>query len=229
MPKYSKSYKKKSYSRRKYKKRPNLSQLTFRNPQTIAQAAYGAYKGYNMLKGIINSELKRFDTNTATTLVNTGVITCINQIAAGDDVNNRQGNSILGKYLTWNYQLVMDAAAVHSNIRCMIIADTENIGVAPSLSDILQVATANNNITSPINVDTTDRYTVLYDRLHALSATGQQSVVRKVYRGLNFHLKYTNTGSSGFQKNSLFLVMIADNATNPPSITYSTRLAYYDN
>ena len=123
----------KRFGRRRFKRRPNVGQLGFRNigNMTLSQAAYGAMRGVNMMKGIINSEKKRYDLTHSFNISTTPAFTLLSGIAAGDDVANRQGNSILAKYLTFDYYISMNGSATRSTCRVLVFADAENTGTTP--------------------------------------------------------------------------------------------------
>lgn len=229
MTRRGKSWRSTRRSTRRTRRKPNVNQITFRNASSVAQAAYGAYKGFNILKGIINSEIKRFDSNNSVGMTSTPTIVNLNQIAAGDDANQRNGNSILAKYVILNYNVLMNVATATAACRVMIVVDTENTGTDPTAAQILQNSAATYNVSSPINIDNTARFTILADQKFTLSNTGNQSVIRKVYRKLNFHIKFTTTATTGFQKNSVYIMFMSTSATNEPIITWQTRVAYYDN
>ena len=232
MARRTSSYSRKRYPvRRRTRRKPNVKAVTYKplSAMTVAQAAYGAYQGYNVLKGIINSELKRYDVAGQLNPSNAGSIFILNDIAAGDDVNNRTGNSILAKYLTFNYTVSALAAATTTNLRILIVVDTENIGANPTISQILQNTLITGSLTAPINSDNTARFTVLMDRHHSFTNTGQLTIQRKNYKKLDFHIRFTGTLSSNFQKNSIYVLAVSDQTTNTPTLDYNSRIAYYDN
>lgn len=231
------AYRRRNFRRRtnnrryRNRKRPNVENIQFGNvgSMSVSQAArYGAV-GYNILKGLINSELKRYDYTATQNVTTTGSIVALGEISGGDDASNRDGNKVLAKYITFKYLASSNASAATTFLRVMMIVDTQNQGSAPSLSDILQVTTANSNIVSPINVDNTQRFTVLFDDHLNFSNTGSQSYDRKHYNKLNFHMTWTSTAGSAINKNAIFLVLVSTQGVNSPSITYSSRLAFYDN
>lgn len=213
--------------------KPNLKTTWYRPiaNMTLGQAAYGAMRGVNMMRGIVNSEKKRFDFALSFTPSNIGSIQNLSLITAGDDANNRQGNSILAKYMTFQYIIRQAATAIATDIRILIITDTQNQGVDPTLAQILQFTIANTNITSPINIDNTQRFTVLMDHRHSISNTGAKSLTRKYYKSLNFHMRFTGVLSSDYNKNAIYLVLISNEGAGATAPTFegSSRIVFYDN
>lgn len=190
-----------------------------------AKMAYVAYRGVKTLRGLVNVEKKYIDDNIGQTIPNTGIVDLISAVAAGDDVTNRNGNSILAKYLVLKGFVRMSASATATNVRVMIVRDLNNQGSNPTVADILDGATD----VSLLNKDNTSRFWILYDKMFSLSNNGTQQVSLDIYRRLNFHLKYSSTVSTAVLSNAIYLVAIADEPTNVPQIQGVSRIAFYDN
>lgn len=212
---------------RRLKRRPNIQSFIPRNigNMSLRQAAYGAMKGVNMIRGLVNSELKRFDFQLNTTISSTPAFTSLAQIAESDDVNGRTGNSILAKYLACDYNISINSSATQTSVRVLCFVDTQFTGTAPTIADI----TAGNNITGFINADNTQRFTILFDDHIDLSVNGERLRTVKHYIPLNFHIRYTAASGSTINKNNIFLMTVSTEATNVPSMISDNRLAYYDN
>lgn len=213
--------------RRMMKRRPNITSFIPRNigRMSLSQAAYGAMKGVNLIRGLVNSELKRFDFQLNTTISSTAAFTSLVQIAEGDDVNGRNGNSILAKYLSTDYNISINSAATQTSVRVLCFVDTQFTGTAPTLADI----TAGNATTGFINADNTQRFTILFDDHIDLSVNGQRLRTVKHYIPLNFHIRYQASTGSSINKNNIFLMTVSTESTNVPSMISDNRLAYYDN
>lgn len=231
MPKFTKivtrSKPRVNYRRKRLRKRPNVGQLNFRNVgnMTLSQAAYGAMRGLNMVKGIINSEKKRYDLTHSFSISTTPTFTLLSGLAEGDDVANRIGNSILAKYLTFDYYVSMNGSASRSTVRVLVFADTQNNGTTPAVADLL----IGSNLTSPINPDNTQRFTVLFDDHIDLSQNGDGIRTIKHYIPLNFHIRYTASGGTAVTKNNIYMMVVSNEATNTPAFVGDSRLVYYDN
>lgn len=230
---YKRSYRnyrrKRNY--RRPKSRPNIQQVKFPTVAGMSvpqMARYGAV-GYNILKGLINSELKRFDVGNTVIPTTTPVVVSLCDIPQGDDVGDRDGNKLLAKYIKFEANIAMDNTQTTTFVRMIIFVDTENQGVIPVASDVLESTAASVALVSPINKDNTQRFTVLADRCFSFSNTGQQSVHTEVFRNLNFHISYTTTLSTSRNKNSIWLMYLSDQGTETPVMIYQSRLAFYDN
>lgn len=228
MPFKRRGFKRPIRRNRRARKRPNIIQQRRPNlgNMSVAQLAAYAAKGVSMMKGIINSELKRYD---AVFNLNPGQVASVNVLTAtaqGDDADNRDGNSILGKYLSFRMDGVMNTNATETVIRIMVFVDTQNQGALPSASEVLQ---SPSNTLSPLNIDNTQRFTILLDKYILLSDNGDRVIVRKFYVPLNFHLRYTGSAASTYNKNNIFMLTQSDEATNTPVVNIYSRLAFYDN
>lgn len=224
--------KSKTRSRRtgkKMRRMPNIQQTLSRNIRnmTIPQAAMYAAKGYSLLKGIVNAEKKRFDTNGSPAISSTAAAYHVDLIAQGDDVFNRDGNSILCKYLTLNYTVNMNASATASRVRIVCLVDTQYPGSDPTYTNVF----LGNPLTSPLSADLTPRFTILFDDHIDLSINGTRVRTIKHYKPLNFHIKYTGTtGAVGsVSKNSIYFYAVSNEATNTVTFEYDARLVFYDN
>lgn len=223
---YGKKTYKKTYTRR-YKRKPNIqSRGSYIGNMTLGQTARYALKGVNMLKGIVNAEKKRFDVRVTSSSSTTAAIAVLTGVAQGDDATDRNGNSILAKYMQVRVDTTMSGSATATVTRMIILVDTQNQGTNPTAALILQDPTT---YLSPLNIDSTQRFTVLCDKFFTTSINGQRMTNYKRYIPLNFHLKYTGSAGSTFNKNNIFVLYMSNEATNVPDFTLYSRLVFYDN
>lgn len=219
-------------NKRRYKRKPNVRQIGYRNigNMTLRQAAFSAMKGVNTMRGIINSEKKRYDIISTANITGNPSIGVLNNIPGGDDAMQRNGNSILCKYLRFQYRLQMNPEVNSVTTRIIVFVDTQANGVLPLPEVLLQVATTPGFIVSPLNLDYTQRFTVLFDDKIDLSNTGNQVATREHYVPLNFHTRFTSTDDTSWNKNSIFVMAMSTwGSTGAPQLTYSSRLVFYDN
>lgn len=220
MPYYRKKFKR-NYRRRRY---PRRGYTTYGAAKYLARKAY---QGVKYIRSMINVEKHYLDTGVSSTVTNTGSVTLLSGIAQGDDVNSRQGNSVLAKTLYGRCVLLRDSdnTTLMNSVRMMIVKDLENIGTAPTVTDILQGAT----VVSPLNVDHTSRYQVLLDKVYSLSLNGKDGMNLKYYLRVNDHLKYTGANATDVYKNAIYLLLISDQSAEYPTTVQNWRLGYYDN
>lgn len=212
--------------KRQFRRKNNRYNRFKRKYMSYSKMAYQAYRGYKLIKGLVNVEKKLFTNNAfSATPDNTGVVTVLNTITAGDDANQRNGNSILAKYMTTRFYVTQNASATNTVLRCIIVQDLQNQGATPAVTDILQAAAA----TSPMNNDNVERFWILYDKMITLSTGGNTMIPITNYKALNFHCKYTGTASTTFSMNAICMLLISNEVTNTPAVTGYWRLAFYDN
>lgn len=195
---------------------------------SVAGKLLGLSKEVNIIKGIVNSEKKKFDTELVTGNVeNTGVITPLCNIISGTNQNQREGVSILAKSVNGKYE-ILETAGHETFYRIMIFYDMENQGSTPALGDVLQ--STSNPTSSPINTFNAARFWVLMDKVLRVDDYNP-TAHGKIYRRCNFHIKYKGPNSTDFQKNSLFVLQVSDVAAvgGGPTSTVQIRLNYYDN
>jgi len=186
---------------------------------------FGLQRQVRFIKGMINAEKLYADININTTATLTGVMTLINSIAAGDDVSNRTGNSILHKYLKFEGRVNINGSATATNVRIIIFADSANQGATPATLDVLATA-------SPYalkNIDNQKRFIILRDKYVNLCITGDQTYAWSEYIKTNFHCRYSATGATNVLQNALYILFISNEAANEPQVNINIRNAYYDN
>lgn len=228
-----KIYKKRN---RRFKKRPYYASKPKMSAWDATKLlAYKAYKGMRFIKGLVNVENKKFDVAAVGQAVDYAgaAIARLSTVQAGDDVGNRNGNSILAKHLLFRYTLHGNTTADSTIVRCIIFADTQFNGTNPTAALVLesgQLSTAN-AVNAPLNVDSAGRFMILRDKVHVINNQLDNYSVIGHYNAwipLNFHIKFTDVTTGGWT-NQIFVLFISDQQTNTPSVDYSSRLSFYDN
>lgn len=210
---------------RSLKKRKPKYGIKFSGGMTWSQALNYAVSGVNLLKGLVNVEKHLHNKVHNPSIPSAGTVALISDIAQGDDVADRQGNSILMKYIEFKYTIQINASATATTVRLMLIVDKDNQGSSPSPTDILDFASE----VSPLNTDNASRFWVLADKMYALSINGDRVVTDHVFRRCNFHTKYSGANSTDTKANNIYLLTVSNEATNEPTLQGYTRCAFYDN
>lgn len=189
-----------------------------------------AWTGVKYLKGLVNAELHMNDiTASGTVDYTTGAVTSLNQIAIGDDISQRTGQSILVKYLSFRGIVYRNSANQNETFRIMVVRDKSNQGSAPTCADILQSTGSAFAPLSNLDLQWKDRFEILYTRTLTVSATNAEQVF-KGYIRLQKHVKFDGTASTDAQKDSLWFLIISDQTgANLPSYRLYARTAFYDN
>ncbi len=194
---------------------------------SAGQLASKAWSGVKYLKKIVNVEKKIHDTSIAEAVSSTGAIHSLHDVAQGDTINTRDGNSLKGLYLGFRMGCTQNLTATQSLIRVMVVADKQQIGDAePSVGNILQSAV----VTSYLNEDTLGRFSVLYDKVFTM-AENSDSLQKYAEWNHNFEhrIRYNGAAATDIQKNGLFMLLLSDEATNTPTVAITVRLRFVDN
>lgn len=214
--------------RRGYKK--NYKKGGWRNMK-LGTLARKAYAGVKMLKGIVNAEKKTYDKSFNTTSSSTGVISRLSDVPQGDDYNGREGRSILAKsHQMYGSINVNTSSTTPTVFRVIVFRDTVQDGSnAPVVSDIL----ASGSVYDIRNPDPVmmKRFIILVDKVFNLSPDTRESAVIARYTKLSHHIKYAGTGQTDADQGegSIWCITISNQATNTPTMIWTSRLRYYDN
>lgn len=195
---------------------------------TSAGASYLAKKalsGINYLKGLVNSERFKHNRNFSTTIPQSGSINHLTNIATGDQDGQRTGNSIFVRSVSGKFYITKSASEAYTLCRFMLIRDNQQVSdTAPSVTDVLESASP----TSLLNDTSVGRFTILMSRMIKLDDVNSSAVIN-FYKNMRNHVRYNGTASTDQQKGALYLLYIADQATNLPSISGDLRVSYHDN
>lgn len=222
------------------------------------------------LAALINIERKYYDVTGDLTFT-TGIAGAVSPTAnlpQGDGQQQCIGNSI--KLLSCYCKFLITPSDTYAStsspqrLRIIIVADREAAGASPTLSDVLEVATANRTgLISPLKKNLAfapsqqHRFRVMHDHVHALSKSNnpgreaEDSGIITLYwdqkKGLgeDWHCVWSDDAHSATTTVSgaiyIFFMYVnpgaitatsptyaAADTTNPPGVTYYTRIVYTD-
>nr|UOF80444.1 capsid protein [Cressdnaviricota sp.] len=199
----------------------------FANP-SVKNIAQAAWSGVKYLRTLVNSEVHKWDFTNTGTLSTTPVILNFTGIAQDDTASGRTGNSILIAYFAFRMSVTIHASATNSVVRCIIFKDKQQISdTAPTAADLLSITT---NPLSFYNANKVGRFQVLSDKIYTLSASGAASVrYFKFYKKLNSHMRFNGSASTDIEKGGIYALLMSDQATNTPAMSYTGRIAWHDN
>jgi len=175
----------------------------------------------NMLESQL--EKKRIVQTSSGTVATAGTIIYYSAIAQGDALNERAGMKILVKELSWTFAYSDNVTGV---ARFLLVQDTSNTGVAPTVTEILSSATVQAHLNPTYHLQ--NRYKVLVDKTMTTSVAGEQyhnKLGRAVVK-LPVFYNGTTTASSSGGKNSLYLLIIGGQATG--AYVVNIDIAYTD-
>lgn len=173
-------------------------------------------------------EAKFKDVNSSSVAVSsTATITLLNGMAPGDSAITREGQTITMLYSWFQFDMIVNSSATATVCRFLIVYDMQANGAAFAASDLFVSAT---NLNSPFLIGYNQRFRVIWDRRYQLSTVGSNyQVIKKIFKKMNHKTQY-NGGTAGtvadIATGSLYLVLISDEPTNTPTLSYYHRLRF---
>lgn len=187
-------------------------------------------KALNDIKGLINSEMYKFDVvDSGTTVTNAGTYTShLTAVAQGDGDSARTGNSIFVRNLRIRGQIIFSPTGGDiQNVTIMLVLDTQQIADTTSVNAALVLAAQ--NVDSPLNPQNVGRFSILYRRKFTLWSPDRLQSNFLINKVLRHHVRYNGTTGGDIQKGGLYLIAISDQGANGPAISHYSRLSYHDN
>ncbi len=216
------------YNRRYRKKRKPQGRPWGRYMDTASKALKVALT----VKKLLNVEFKRFDVSaTAQAQTTTVTILQVSNILLGDGGLSRDGNQIKITGIYLNYLWTIHASATTTQVRVMLVQDSQTNGAIYAASDLLVDQTGTDNIISPYNLDNKYRFRVLFDRTHVLNDNGNQSVIVNKFIKLDQRMRFDASAGdiTDVTSMSYSLVFVSSEATNTPARTHHCRIRFIDN
>ena len=196
---------------------------------STAEIARAAWRSAKYIRGLVNSEMFHSDQGCALGN-NQNNIFHLTSLAQADTVSGRTGNSVLLKSLVANGYMYVNSSQT-TNTRCMIalVLDKQQVSdTNPAITDIFESATDPSTLLKTGNLG---RFKILMRKQYTLDSNSSGSPAKqvKIYKPLNFHVRYNGTGASDIQKNGVYLVYITSESSLYPTIHLNTRISYHDN
>lgn len=212
-----------AYAKRKrsFKKKP-----WYRKKYDTISLAKKALQGVWYLKGLVNSEMLHNQSIGSTTTPNTGTMTLLNGMAQNDTSSGRTGNSILMRNVHLRLGFEQHASATLTTYRVILLWDTQQTAdTAPAVTDVLESASPY----SPLATANAGRFKILKSWFFTTDDNKTQTKLIECYKQFRVHTRYNGTANTDIQKMGLYLLTIADQATNVPTFRYSWKVGYHDN
>jgi len=189
-----------------------------------------------------SEELKYVDFYDTPAVSTTGTLFNYNQIAQGDDFNQRIGEEVVDKYLNLKIRNVKAASVNACAVRYILFWDMQTNATGPVqlastslMTGLLDNSTITDVLTMPHNYRTKQRYHILMDKVMVMN--GEESTSSKIWmlkKSLNLggaKIKYGNSGSTvaSLTSRSLWLLQIGTAiAVTDAAPQIGTRLWYTD-
>lgn len=243
------------YNGRQYYRKPKKTQytqtkklVTGHGPTVLEQIASGVGSVAKLAGAVapviaaINTELKYTDySNTALDGYNPGTsdqLVCLtNQLSQGTEDFQRIGNSILAKDISLKYNSLY-LATTAGNIgatRIVILVWKDNATAnAPTAAKIFETPSV---FLSGFNKDYTDQMVILKDKVYMHEASYDPGAglyvggyTDKVYKKLDFHMRWTNSTTANSQNHIYFLVRGSGaTSANASRVSVYSRMNFTDN
>jgi len=191
--------------------------------------------GLNEIRKLINVENKFIDVDSSTTASFSGAIQYISPIAQGDNISDREGNSIKVQTVHLTGSVFYSAASiVPVTMRILVIRDLQNFGTAPTVNDVLQTI---GTIYAPYQKmdfingnDENKRFSLVFDRTFNLSSFHPNHYF-DIESNHDCHVYYRDAtaATTGAGNGSYWFLAISNVNTNLPYVDYNFRIRYTDN
>lgn len=233
---YRKTYRKRTYRKRGPKATIAKKMVEGKGMTKLERLAWGAGAVASLARAVVpyikanNAEAKYFDVIATQSPVSATIgLNNLSNMSQGLTDITRVGNSIKIKDLRVRYTIIPNFTSSITNIvRIMIFVDKSQGGVAPLQTQIFESSTTFN---SPLNKDFSDRFVVLRDSIFPLAQGSADNLTGDIYLKMDYHVRYLGPGNAvGDQgPGTVYLLSWSNQVTNSPTISYYTRLNYYDN
>lgn len=159
-----------------------------------------------------------------------GAIQNLNEVAGGSGISDRVGDVIRSKSI----EVIMNQGSVTAGsiVRFIVVKDSQNGAIAPSISGAaISVLTSASPTLAMLNPTARPRFKVLYDQIHVrpLITYGQYtSEVRRWGMQLNFPINFVGSAASAYGKNSLWLIVLTNDAAGTMDVTAEYDIGFTD-
>lgn len=214
---------KRSYRRKRFMPRSGPSKWG-RRLDTASKALSVAYA----VKRLVNVEYKSLTTALPVSITSSGANTVVNQLAEGDDWNQRNGRSIKATSLRLFGNVSINNSATKNIFRVMVVRDN-HIQSGSLVGGIPYLTSASVDAIKNLDPTIMKRYTILMDKTYNLEAGGKSSYHIDKYFKLNYHIKFDGTTSADFGQGTTFVMSISDSIVNHPVQNLQAQLRFIDN
>lgn len=161
---------------------------------------------------------------------NAGTIKPLSNMAEGDQAINREGIKITFDQIYGKFLVVGDATKTNgpSLLRIVIFHDKEMHGTYPTVANLMETV----NVLAQFNHVNRQRFKIIYDHIMAVGndvdAYGFTHVWKyraKLKGNASYLGTTTSEGSQG--ANNLYMMVLTDEATYPPSIAYDMMTRFW--
>lgn len=188
--------------------------------------------GLNEIRKLINIETKFLDVVTNAASINTtGGTYCVSQLAQGLTSTTRVGDSLRIQHLELRGRVVANGSATSSCFRVLMFRDLDGYGTLPTMADVLEYNAVVDAPRSPYKYNKLQRFSILFDELIEIqTSTGVSSVPFTFSTAHQGHVLYLGTSAAAASngKGSVYMGFVSDEATNTPTVSFTSRMTFTD-
>jgi hypothetical protein len=190
--------------------------------------------GLNEIRKLINIETKFVDTVSGlAAATQSGVVTCVSQLAQGLTSTDRVGDSIRLQHIEVRGTIIINAAATNTTVRVLVFRDLDGYGTAPTGADVLENVGGTVAPNSPYRFNRRERFSILYDEMfqvQSILAQGTSSAAFYYSSAHEGHVKYLAATASAAAngKGSVYVMAISEEPTNTPTYDFYSRILFTD-
>lgn len=187
--------------------------------------------GLNEIRKLINIEEKILEVVQGSTAFNTtGTIWSVSTVAQGTDYTERVGNSIKMQKIIVRWRVFKNGSATSSMVRVILFRDLDGYGTAPTTADVLQTVGGATAPLTPVDFLNRKRFAIIHDEMVDINSTGDSSYSQTWSAPHEGHILYLGTTAAAASngKGSVYMLAVSDEATNTPTIAFSSRIVFTD-
>lgn len=191
--------------------------------------------GLNEIRKLINVEHKFIDVDSSTTSGTGGAVQYVSPIAQGDNISDREGDSIKVQSFEIEGKVSRNPASTTLDcIKIFVVRDLQNMGTPPTVADILQTVSS---VYAPFQrldfingSDLNKRFSLVYEQVFTLDDYHPQHHFR-FRTNHDCHVFYRGSGSTTASagNGSYWFCAISDFNSDTPITDYNVRIRFTDN
>jgi len=148
--------------------------------------------------------------------------------AQGDAGNQRDGDIVQNLSIAFIGHVTQHATAVNTRFRLVCILDRQNNGVFPTRLDVFTLDELDTFMN--FNADNRKRFKVLIDRTYYMGDATKTEHHIQLFKRLSGNQRYRlgTDADAAAGKNSIWVYVISDEATNVPTVNLDSRFVFRD-
>ncbi len=171
----------------------------------------------------------------AGTVGTTAIIARLSTMAQGDLDGSREGNEVLSKSVQFYGRMDASVNSTATILRLIVVKDRQNNGIPPTAAELLDTG-ADIDAFHPVFLsDIRNRFVTLYDKRWRLTfdadantASSHGLIDFKVKLAGKQYFAGTTDADGSAGKNSIWSLIVSNEATNTPTVVLSSRYIFQD-